>query len=138
MLRSVKQSRRSCGVLAILALAGCSGATPKLSPTTVARDGAILRVDLGVSGLGVSGLGVSGLGVSGLGVSGQGSVIVLVDDVPAHSIVIDAPGRLRAELPPLPRSGVVDVEIRFADGTSVTIVEGLEVAPSELEVRPRV
>jgi hypothetical protein len=133
MLRSVKQSRRSCGVLAILALAGCSGATPKLSPTTVARDGAILRVDLGVSGL-----GVSGLCVSGLGVSGQGSVIVLVDDVPAHSIVIDAPGRLRAELPPLPRSGVVDVEIRFADGTSVTIVEGLEVAPSELEVRPRV
>jgi hypothetical protein len=121
MLGSVKQSRRICGVLALLALlalAGCPSATPELSPATVARDGAILQVDLG-------------------SVGGKGSVIVLVDDVPAHSIVIDAPGRVSAQLPPLPRSGVVDVEIRFVDGTSVTIVDGLEVAPSELEVRPR-
>jgi hypothetical protein len=37
----------------------------------------------------------------------------------------------------LPRTGWVDVEVLFADGTSIVMDEALEVLEPELEVRAR-
>jgi hypothetical protein len=68
---------------------------------------------------------------------GSGAAIVLVDGVPAHAVVIDAPGLVRAQLPSLPRAGDIDVEVFFADGTAIRMDGALEVVESELSVRVR-
>jgi hypothetical protein len=72
-----------------------------------------------------------------VGTGHEGAAIVLVDGMPAHTVVTEAPGLLRAQLPTLPRTGWVDVEVAFADGTSIVMDEALEVLEPELEVRAR-
>lgn len=69
--------------------------------------------------------------------STTGPAIVLVGDVPAHHVVVEAPGLLRVQLPSLPRTGTVDVVVSFADGTVVRMADALEVAAPELDVRAR-
>lgn len=101
-----------------LALFGCASLEPEIYPAKVTQAGGVeLRIRLG-------------------GAGGNGSAIVLIDGVPTHSTVVEAPGLLRVRLPPLPRPGVVDAEVRFADGSSVHIPGELEVVSPELQVRP--
>jgi hypothetical protein len=102
-----------------LTLAACFSNEPQLRPTSVSQRGGIeLLVDTAA-------------------VRGSGAAIVLVDGVPANTVVIEAPGLLRAQLPTLPRTGRVDVEVLFADGTTIVMDEALEVLEPELEVRAR-
>jgi hypothetical protein len=109
-----------CSIAALLGLAliGCSTGEPELWPTRVSQHGGVdlhLRVT-----------------------TPRGSaVIVLVDGVPAHSVIVEAPGLLRARLPALPRAGEVDVEVLFADATTVRLPGSIEVVAPELEVRAR-
>ena len=63
--------------------------------------------------------------------------MVLVDGVPTHTVVVEAPGLLRVRLPSLPRTGTVDVEVAFADGTVLRMDGALEVVAPELDVRAR-
>jgi hypothetical protein len=109
-------------VLVIVAAAGllaCSTAGPEVSPGRISQAGGVeLWVRLGRA-------------------AGEGGAIVLVDGVPAHSTVLERPGLLRVRLPSLPRTGLVDVEVEFADGTSLGVPGGLEVVSPELAVRAR-
>jgi hypothetical protein len=66
-------------------------------------------------------------------VGGHGAVIVIVDGVPAHSAVIEG-HRLRVSVPPLPRTGAVDVELLFADGASMSLSGALTVSAPRLTV----
>lgn len=110
--------RRVLGVLMVLTLAGCSGSEPELRPSTVSQRGGVeLIVDTATSH--------------------SGAAIVLVDGVPTHSTVLEAPGVLRVQLPSLPRTGTVDVEVAFADGTVVRMPGALEVVAPVLDVRAR-
>ena len=59
--------------------------------------------------------------------SGHGAVIVSVDGVPARAVVIDGAHSIEVELPPLPRAGFVEVELRFADGHELRREAALEV-----------
>jgi hypothetical protein len=100
------------------AVAGCLASEPQLRPSTVSQRGGVeLIVDIGTPR--------------------SGPAIVLVDGVPAHTVVNEAPGRLRVRLPSLPRTGQVDVEVEFADGTAIHIGNALEVVAPELDVRAR-
>lgn len=110
---------RSLGVLVGSALVGCLASEPKLRPSRVSQAGGVeLVVDTGTASPG-------------------GSAIVLVDGIPAHTVMREAPGLLRVQLPSLPRAGMVDVEVSFADGTVVRLEDALEVVAPELEVRAR-
>jgi hypothetical protein len=113
------QVRRSLGVLVGAALMGCLTSEPELRPSTVTQRGGVeLVVDTATAARG-------------------GPAIVLIDGVPAHTVVIEAPGLLRVRLPSLPRSGMVDVEVSFANGTAIRMEGALEVVAPELEVRAR-
>lgn len=101
-----------------LALAGCLATESELRPVSVSQRGG---VDLHLHVPELRG----------------GAVIVIVDGVPAHSVVHEAPGLLRARLPALPRSGDVDVEVLFADASVIRLEAALEVVAPELEVRAR-
>ena len=110
--------RRLSAALLGLALAGCLATESELRPARVSQRGGIdlhLRVPE----------------------SRGGAVIVIVEGVPAHSVVHEAPGLVRARLPALPRTGVVDVEILFADASVIRLEGALEVVAPELEVRAR-
>ena len=111
--------RRLLGVILASALAGCMGSEPELRPSTVSQRGGVeLIVDTATA-------------------PRSGPVIVLVDGIPTHSVVVEAPGLLRVRLPSLPRTGEVDVEVAFADGTVVRMERALEVVAPELDVRAR-
>ncbi|PRQ07766.1 hypothetical protein [Enhygromyxa salina] len=66
-------------------------------------------------------------------VEGHGAVVVLVDGVAAHSAELDG-HRLRVRVPALPRSGVVDVELAFADGVHEKLLGALTVSAPSLNV----
>lgn len=122
VVRSLRYARAVpivLGAIAALALLACPAAAPELHPATVSQTGGVeLSLSIGR-------------------VAGEGSAIVLVDGLPTHSTVVEAPGLLRVRLPPLPRGGRVDIEVEFADGTSIEIPSGLEVRSPGLEVRAR-
>ena len=102
----------------LVLLASCSSSAPELSPTTVSqRGGEQLRIWTGEE-------------------LGDAGVVVLIDGVPAHAVVVEAPGLVRVRLPSLPRAGEVDVEVLGAGG-SVVSVAGLEVTAPALDVRAR-
>ncbi|KIG14670.1 hypothetical protein DB30_06481 [Enhygromyxa salina] len=65
--------------------------------------------------------------------NGHGAAIVLVDGVAAHSAVLDGQ-RLSVQVPPLPRAGLVDVELVFADGTHERLLGALTVSAPSLNV----
>jgi hypothetical protein len=67
--------------------------------------------------------------------AGHGGVVVLIDEVPAHAAVLDAPDRLRVRVPPLPRTGMVDLELVFADGEHMQLSDVLRVTAPPLEIR---
>lgn len=67
---------------------------------------------------------------------GVGGAVVLIDGVPAQSVVRESSDVIRARVPPLPRAGTVDVELLSADGARVVASSGLTVVAPELEVRP--
>lgn len=111
-------------IVAALGSLACSPARPELSPGRVSQAGGVeLWVRLGRAAPGRA--------------AGEGGAIVLVDGVPAHSTVRERPGLLRVRLPSLPRTGRVDVEVEFADGTSIAVPGGLEVVSPEFAVRAR-
>lgn len=110
--------RRLLAVLMVSTLSGCTGSEPELRPSIVSQRGGVeLIVDTATPQ--------------------SEPAIVLVDGIPTHSTVVEAPGLLRVRLPSLPRTGVVDVEVAFADGTVVRMQRALEVVAPELDVRAR-
>jgi hypothetical protein len=105
-------------VVILLAVGGCGPVEPSLRPTRVSQRGNVaLYVELDQPA--------------------AGPVIVLVDGYPAHSVVVEGPRLVRAQLPSLARTGEVDVEVVFADGRTQRLVSALEVTPAALEVRAR-
>jgi hypothetical protein len=69
---------------------------------------------------------------------GGRGVIVLVDGVAASGAVFESPTCLRVRVPRLPRSGVVDVQLLFADVEHVESIElggALRVSAPPLEIR---
>jgi hypothetical protein len=66
---------------------------------------------------------------------GGRGVVVLVDGVAASDAVFESPTCLRARVPPLPRSGTGDVELRFADGENIQLGSALRVSAPPLNVR---
>lgn len=50
---------------------------------------------------------------------GGRGVVVLVDGVAASDAVFESPTCVRVRVPALPRSGVVDVQLLFADGEPI-------------------
>ena len=65
----------------------------------------------------------------------HGGVIVLVGAEPARAVVIEDEHSIRVTVPPGPEAGAVDVELRFADGTSERLEGALRFVPGELDVR---
>lgn len=110
--------KRSAAVLLSLALTRCSTSDPTLWPATVSQRGG---VDLYVR----------------IHEHHEGGVIVLVDGLPAHSVVLEGPKLLRARLPALPRAGRVDVEVLFEDGTVARLERAIHIVALGLEVRAR-
>jgi hypothetical protein len=68
--------------------------------------------------------------------AGQGGVVVMIDGVAAQSVVREAEDVLRVRVPALPRSGAVDVELWFADGSSTRLDGALRVSAPRVDVRP--
>jgi hypothetical protein len=66
---------------------------------------------------------------------GGRAVVVLVDGVAASGVVFESATCVRARVPALPRSGVVDVELRFADGETIQLDDALQVSAPPLEIR---
>lgn len=66
--------------------------------------------------------------------AGRG-VVVLVDGVAASGVVFESTTCVRARVPALPRSGVVDVQLLFADGDEITLGGALRVSAPPLEIR---
>jgi hypothetical protein len=62
---------------------------------------------------------------------------VLVDGVPASAVVFESPTCVRARVPALPRSGLVDVRLVFANAERAEIELGgaLRVSAPPLEIR---
>jgi hypothetical protein len=106
-------------VLTLVVLAaGCGPGEPSLRPAQVSERGNVeLRVELDEPA--------------------AGPVVVLVDGIPAHSVVVEDPHRVRVQLPSLPRTGAVDVEVVYASGRTLRLHSALEVTPATLDVRAR-
>jgi hypothetical protein len=66
---------------------------------------------------------------------GGRGVVVLVDGVAASDAVFESPTCLRVRVPPLPRSGTVDVELRFTDGENIQLGDALRVSAPPLDIR---
>jgi hypothetical protein len=66
---------------------------------------------------------------------GGRGVVVLVDGVAASDAVFESPTCLRVRVPPLPRGGIVDVELRFADGENIQLGDALRVSAPPLDIR---
>lgn len=62
-------------------------------------------------------------------------VIVLVDGVAASDAVFESTTCLHVQVPRLPRSGVVDVQLSFADGEQIEIGGALRVSAPPLLIR---
>jgi hypothetical protein len=67
--------------------------------------------------------------------AGRG-VVVLVDGIAASGAVFESTTCVRVRVPRLPRSGVVDVQLSFADGDQIDLGGALRVSAPPLEIRP--
>jgi len=111
--------RRAIAAILALTVTGCPRSEPRLRPTTVSQHGGV-ELQLAVPSK-----------------RERGAAIVLVDGIPVQSVVFESPGVIRARLPSLPRTGYVDVEVLFADDSTVHLPGALEVVAPKLNVRAR-
>ena len=91
---------------------GCAPASLELVETSIDRSGGTLHVRGDVAS--------------------HGALIVSVDGVPGRGVVVDGPRSASVEVPALPREGIVDVQLQFADGHAVVLESALEVAAPRL------
>ena len=66
---------------------------------------------------------------------GGRGVVVLVDGVPTSGTVVESSTCVRVRVPALPRSGLVPVDLEFADGERIKLDGALRVSAPPIEIR---